>query len=106
MGDESIYVKDLRVLKDVELSEVIIIDNSILSFVFQMDNGIPIMPFYENKQDVELKFLTHYLENLSHFKDVSNENKKLIPLEQFKKKANNEEYKIDESENNSGNIPY
>lgn len=91
MGEDHIYVKDLRVLKGVDLSEVIIIDNSVLSFIFQMDNGIPILPFYENKNDIELKFLINYLENLAQYKDIRYENKKLIPLEQFKNKVSNED---------------
>ena len=86
MGEDQIYVKDLRIL-NVDLCDVIIIDNSVLSFVFHMDNGIPILPFYDNKNDDELKFLIGYLDNLAQHKDLSAENKKLIPLEHFKQKV-------------------
>ena len=44
-------------IKNVEPKKIIIVDNSILSFAFHIDNGIPILPFYDNKDDNELIFL-------------------------------------------------
>jgi len=98
MLDEFIYVKDLRIFKNVDLKDIIIIDNSVLSFVFQFNNGIPILPFYDDKQDIEFNYLVKYLKHLSTFDDIGQENKKLIPLDFFKKKANNEKYDIDPDE--------
>lgn len=98
IGEEQIYVKDLRVLYGVDLSEVIIIDNCILSFVFQMDNGIPILPYYDNKNDRELIFLMKYLDYLAQYKDIKNENKRMIPLENFKQRVCGED---DDSSNSS-----
>jgi CTD small phosphatase-like protein 2 len=42
---EGIYVKDLRIIADREIKDMIIVDNSILSFAFNMDNGVPIAAF-------------------------------------------------------------
>jgi CTD small phosphatase-like protein 2 len=30
------------------------VDNAVYSFGYQLDNGIPIIPFYEDKRDEEL----------------------------------------------------
>ena len=48
---------------------MIMIDNSVLSFAFHLDNGIPILPYYNNKQDNELLFLRDHLYNLSRSDD-------------------------------------
>ena len=95
MLEEFIYVKDLRIFRNVDLKDIIIIDNSVLSFVFQFNNGIPILPFYDNKKDMEFKFLVKYLHHLSKFDNIGEENKTNIPLEFYKKKANNEEVTIE-----------
>ena len=58
-------MKDLRIIKNRDLSELIIVDNSVLSFLFQIDNGVPILPFYTNKQDEELIHLSFYLKCLA-----------------------------------------
>ena len=60
-----IYVKDLRIIKNVKLEDMVIIDNSVLSFAFHLDNGIPILPYYQNKDDIEMETLKNYLIKLS-----------------------------------------
>jgi len=55
------HIKDLRILKNRDLKDILIIDNSCLSFAFNINNGIPILPFYDNDKDEELKHLTYYL---------------------------------------------
>lgn len=61
---EGIYIKDLRILKNRTLKEVVIVDNAVYSFGYQLDNGIPIIPFYDNPKDEELLHLVHYLDCL------------------------------------------
>ena len=53
-------MKDLRVINR-ELSQTVLVDNAAYSYAFQVDNGIPIIPFYEGKNDYELKALQGYL---------------------------------------------
>jgi len=51
---EGIYIKDLRIFKGRNLKEIILVDNAAYSFGYQMENGVPIIPFYDNKADREL----------------------------------------------------
>jgi len=64
------YVKDLRVLGNRDLSKVVLIDNSPHSYMFQKRNGIPIISFYEDKDDTELLKLETFLLTLSKTSDV------------------------------------
>ena len=50
-------IKDLRIIKNRPLSQIIIVDNFVHSFGLQLDNGIPILEFRHNKKDTELKGL-------------------------------------------------
>ena len=49
---------------------MVIIDNAVYSFGFQIDNGIPIIPFYNNPEDQELLHLMNYLNSLAFFEDM------------------------------------
>lgn len=68
------YIKDLRVINR-DLSKVVIIDNSPCNFAWNIENGIPIIPFFDNKNDKELYNLYNYLINLKNCKDVREYNK-------------------------------
>lgn len=43
------------------LKDILVLDNNCLSFAFNINNGVPILPFYDNNADEELKHLTFYL---------------------------------------------
>ena len=59
-----IYIKDLRIFKNRDLKNIILIDNSIFSFSNQLSNGILITSFYHDKEDDFLLSLKDYLEYL------------------------------------------
>ncbi len=46
--EEGDHIKDLRVIGNRNMRDLIIVDNAAYSFGFQIDNGIPILPYYYN----------------------------------------------------------
>ena len=67
---KGIFVKDLRVISDRDLKDIILVDNSIVSFAYQLSNGIPIAAFTGDTNDEELLYLVTYLEELFTQPDV------------------------------------
>lgn len=68
--ESRIYVKDLRIFKDFELSDIVLVDNAVYSFGAQLDNGIPIIPFRDCITDIQLLQLIDYYPILAEQKDV------------------------------------
>ena len=46
------------------------VDNSIISFAYQMDNGIPIKAYMRQENDEELLYMVTFLEEMFSFADV------------------------------------
>lgn len=68
--EDGVYIKDLRIIKNRSLKDIVIVDNAVYSFGFQLDNGIPIIPFYNNRDDEELLHLINYINTLAFFNDL------------------------------------
>ena len=64
-----IYIKELKKLNR-ELKDVIIVDNSPLAYSFDVENGLPIKSWYDDKNDIEFEYLFPILEFLSKVDDV------------------------------------
>ena len=78
------YVKDLDIFDEYyDLKDVVIIDNSVLSFAYHLYNGIPIVPYYEGDKDNFLYVVGLYLVHIYKAKDLRDANKKLINLDYF-----------------------
>lgn len=58
---EGVFIKDLRIFNNRNLEDLVLVDNAAYSFGYQLENGVPIIPFYSNKNDQELKHLIGYL---------------------------------------------
>ncbi len=71
IDDDVIFFKDLRIIDNVELNDMIIIDSTALHFGLNIRNGIPILPFNKkNKLDEELLNLGILLNNIYKKKDM------------------------------------
>lgn len=67
--EKGVFVKDLRVLNR-PFCNTVLVDNSTSAFGFQLNNGVPIIPFTGDASDTELLLLAEYLENLLDVPDV------------------------------------
>ena len=56
-----IRVKDLSILKNINIKNIVLVDNNMYSFIPQMNNGILINSFYGDKEDEELNNVLRYL---------------------------------------------
>ena len=63
------YIKDLNKLGR-NLKDVIIVDNSPMAYLLNTENGIPILTWFDNKNDKELYKISPLLEFLSQVNDV------------------------------------
>ena len=77
---EGYYVKDLRVIRNRSLEDMVLVDNSVYSFAYQIDNGIPIISYYDDPNDEELLHLMYYIKCLSDCDDVRIKNRKAFEL--------------------------
>ena len=53
-----------------KINDVILLDNSPISYLFQPENGMPIINWYEDKSDTELSCYIPILEKLAYVDDV------------------------------------
>lgn len=81
------FIKDLRILKNRDLKDIIIVDNLVHSFGFQIENGVPILEFTNDTSDMELRYLADYLlkgHYYSDLRDYNRENLRLVEMSQRK----------------------
>lgn len=67
---ENFSLKDLRIIKERSLCDIIIIDNMISAFSGQIENGIYIPSFFGNTNDKELLTIQNFLNSVATVKDV------------------------------------
>ena len=73
----------MRIFHQRKLTDIVLIDNSVYSFAFQLDNGVPIVSFYEDPNDEEMLHLKFYLECLRDCEDVRQKNREAFQLMQL-----------------------
>ena len=85
---ENIYIKDLRIFEDyLNLSDIVIIDNSLYSFCNQLSNGILINSYYSNEIDNELLNVINYIiQYIIPCNDVRFVNNQVFKFEEYLKK--------------------
>lgn len=68
---DQFYIKDLDVIMDRKKENIIIVDNSIVSFAFDLANGVPINSYMGNDpNDKDLLYLYSFLEQAFYDSDV------------------------------------
>ena len=97
------YVKDLKIIEDAyDLKDVVVIDNSVLSFAYHLDNGIPISPFYDSKTDTELLDIADFLVEYADENDIRDKLKEVYKLNQYMEIL--KDYISEESEESSESL--
>lgn len=90
-----IFIKDLRIIEEFyDLKNVIILDNSILSFANQLSNGILINSFFNDPEDAYLVQAANYLWYLSEETgDIREINNKIFQFEENLERLYRRSYK-------------
>ena len=73
----NVYVKDLKRLGR-DIKDIVIVDNSPLSYLLHPDNGLPILSWFDDKNDKELYNMIPILDFLAEVHDVREHIKKMV----------------------------
>ena len=76
-------IKDLRIFTNRSLKDIVLVDNNAYSFAYQLDNGVPIISWYDDPADMELKHLIAYMKILAVAEDVREVNRRTFSLHTF-----------------------
>ena len=97
LDGKTFYIKDMNIFEGFDLKDILIVDNSVMSFAYDLDNGIPILPYYDAEKDFELLFVAYYFESLYNCDDLRVINKQYMKLDYYLNQAI-EEYKRENEE--------
>lgn len=92
---EGMHIKDLRVLNR-EMSDMVLVDNAAYSYLHQLDNGIPIIPYYKGSDDYELKALESFVDSMLLVKDMRLVNRRTFKLHEYKNYFHNLEKLVED----------
>ncbi|CAD8155063.1 unnamed protein product [Paramecium pentaurelia] len=85
---DNTQVKDIKIISN-DLTKIILIDNNPQCFIPQPFNGIPIIPFIDNKADKELLILYQFIEReIFSAEDVQQVIKRFFQFQQFRQFEN------------------
>jgi CTD small phosphatase-like protein 2 len=80
---EGLYIKDLRIFANRRIKDVVLIDNTLHCAAYQIDNCIPIISWFCDRNDQELLKLIEFLDEISKVDDVRVVNRKYFNLSSF-----------------------
>lgn len=63
-------MKDFGVVANRKIEDMIMIDNLVYSYALNLENGIPIKPYFDGQDDRELKYLADILERMQSYDDA------------------------------------
>ena len=61
--NDKIYIKDLSIIDNYDLKNIILVDNSLYSFLNNLNNGVLVNSFYYDENDKQLIFAKNYILN-------------------------------------------
>ena len=81
----TLFIKDISLLsKDYQMKDIVIVDNSLYSFMNHISNGILINSFYYDKSDLELYSVMNYLiDHVAKNDDVRDVNDQFFNFKQI-----------------------
>ena len=61
------FIKDFNIVANshVKKEDIIMLDNRVISYGYNMMQGVPILPFYDDPEDTELRDIVPFLKHLS-----------------------------------------
>ena len=84
--EPGLFIKDLRIFTPYrKMEDIILVDNSLFAFCNQLNNGILITSFFEDKTDNFLQNLEGYLEMIKNVNDIREINKQSFQFEEYKR---------------------
>jgi len=103
LNGKNFYIKDMNIFEDFDPKNILIVDNSVMAFAYDLDNGIPILPYYDAEKDLELLFVAYYFESIYECDDLRVINKKYMKLDYYLNQAI-EEYNNESDEESEDSI--
>ena len=84
--EPGLYIKDLRIFNNFKnMKDIILLDNSLFSFANQLNNGLLITSFFDDKDnDTFLSNVKDYLEYIKNEEDIREINKESFRFEEIK----------------------
>ena len=77
-------VKDLSIFAgEITIDDIVIVDNNVYSFAFNLDNGIPILDYMGDKNDDQLLKIADYLRYLKDAQNLRVENERVQKLKKM-----------------------
>jgi TFIIF-interacting CTD phosphatase-like protein len=71
MPEIGVYVKDLSLLLEKrDIKDIVIVDNKVICYMINLENGISVKDYLGDPQDTTLKFMIQYLQKLKDSNDV------------------------------------
>lgn len=62
------FIKDFRVIanKGISKDDIVMLDNKVISYAYNIFQGVPILPYYDDPDDTELKNVVPFLVQLAN----------------------------------------
>lgn len=94
LAPNGFFIKDLGVISNRKLEDIMLVDSSPYAYFPQINHGIPILPFTQNKRDNELEQLVSYGRVLSKANDMVEFNRNYFRSYLFLTEASLESVKL------------